>query len=193
MAAAPRLTAGAPPSSRPPTRGGYGCTSRQGTHRIKSGTSPAAEWPKRARPPDLSSLRALRRADPAGRCAPPRSPTHRCQARSCGVGVRASWGVCACVGRGVAGELLLSVSRRQRRHRPAVRSTRSHRPQLLSAARLANHHQLRRLRRVPRQRRAPSPARPRRLSIFSAGGRARLPAHSCPPSLLAPPSICPGN
>lgn len=95
-------------------------------------------------------------------------------------------GVCACVGEGCCWELLLSVSRRQRRHRPAVRSTRSHRPQLLSAARLANHHRLRRLRRVPRQRRAPSPARPRRLSIFSAGGRARLAAHSCPPSLPPP-------
>lgn len=94
--------------------------------------------------------------------------------------------------RGVAGELLLSVSRRQRLHSPAVRSTRSHRPQLLSAARLANHHRLRRLRRVPRQRRAPSPARPRRLSIFSAGGRARLPAHSCPP-FLPPPALSPGS
>lgn len=56
VAAAPRLTAGAPPSSRPPTRGGYGCTSRQGTHRIKSGTSPAAEWPKRARPQTSPAL-----------------------------------------------------------------------------------------------------------------------------------------
>lgn len=106
--------------------------------------------------------------------------------------MRASWGCVPVSGRGVGWELLLSVSRRQRRHRPAVRSTRSHRPQLLSAARLANHHRLRRLRRVPRQRRAPSPARPRRLSIFSAGGRARLAAHSCPPS-SPPPAPSPGS
>lgn len=45
-------------------------------------------------------------------------------------------------GRGVAGELLLSVSRRQRRHRPAVRSTRSHRPQLFSAAKRRGRKEL---------------------------------------------------
>ncbi|XP_057347059.1 collagen alpha-1(I) chain-like [Manis pentadactyla] len=52
-----------------------------------------------------------------------------------------------------------------------------------------NHRRLRRLRRVPRQRRAPSPARPRRLSIFSAGGRAgSLPtAAPFPPRPRRPP------
>lgn len=71
---------------------------------------------------------------------------------------------------------------------------------------LANHHRLRRLRRVPRQRRAPSPARPRRLSIFSAGGpapgslptaapeprsaRPRLPLAPAEPARPAPQ--CPG-
>lgn len=72
---------------------------------------------------------------------------------------------------------------------------------------LANHHRLRRLRRVPRQRRAPSPARPRRLSIFSAGGPAlgslptaapepAPPAHGSPwhpPSPRAPPRNAPAR
>lgn len=192
-AAAPKLTAEAPASSRPPTAGGDGRSSRKGTSRIKQGRSPTAEWPKRARPPRPLQPRGAPAQGYSWAVRPSPGPHSPLPSRAPWGGCACLLGGCACVGEGgVAGELLLSVSRRQRRHRPAVRSTRSHRPQLLSTARLANHHRLRRLRRVPRQRRAPSPARPRRLSIFSAGGRARLPAHSCPPS-LPPPALSPDS
>lgn len=71
VAAVPKLTARAPPSSRPPTGGGDGCSSRKGTSRIKSGTSSAAEWLKRGRPQTSSASGAPWRASLAGRCAPP--------------------------------------------------------------------------------------------------------------------------
>nr|XP_036848519.1 basic proline-rich protein-like [Manis javanica] len=111
--------------------------------------------------------------------APSAAPTHRGRAGRASRGcVRAEAGA----GRGTVALGVAAAA-------AAVRRTRSHRPPLLSAARLANHRRLRRLRRVPRQRRAPSPARPRRLSIFSAGGRAgSLPtAAPFPPRPRRPP------
>lgn len=99
VAAAPKLTAWAPPSSRPPTGGGDGCSSREGTSRIKSGTSPATEWLKQERPRPLRPQGALARGSRwAVRPSPaPHSPLPS-PAPWGGCACLLGWGGCACVG-----------------------------------------------------------------------------------------------
>lgn len=93
-AAVPRLTAGAPPSSRPPTGCGDGCSGRKGTRQIKTAQAQRPSGRSERAPPRPLQPRGApaRGARSAVRLFPaPHSPQPS----------RALWGGCVCLSGGV--------------------------------------------------------------------------------------------